>query len=62
MKLSAPTEALPTKVESGMKWEWLVGAALALAYAYYSESLSGLERLALIALALCALWIFDWRR
>jgi hypothetical protein len=45
-----------------MKWEWLVGAALALAYAYYSESLSGLERLALIALALCALWIFDWRR
>jgi hypothetical protein len=44
-----------------MKWEWLVGAALALA-AYYSESLSGLERLALIALALCALWIFDWRR
>src|SRR6188768_2625 len=36
-----------------MKWEWLVGAAIALAYAYYSESLSGLERLALIALALC---------
>jgi len=30
-----------------MKWEWLVGAAIALAYAYYSESLSGLERLAL---------------
>jgi hypothetical protein len=45
-----------------MKWELLVGAGIALAYAYYSESLSGLERLALIALALCALWIFDWRR
>jgi hypothetical protein len=48
--------------ESGMKWEWLVGAGLALAYAYYSETLSGLERLALVGLALCALWIFDWRR
>jgi hypothetical protein len=45
-----------------MKWEWLVGAAIALAYAYYSESLSGLKGLMLIALALCALWIFDWRR
>jgi len=45
-----------------MKWVWLIGAGIALAYAYYSESASGLERLALIALALCALWIFDWRR
>jgi hypothetical protein len=45
-----------------MKWACLIGAAFALAFAFYSESLSGLERLALIALALCALWIFDWRR
>jgi hypothetical protein len=40
-----------------MKWELLVGAGIALAYAYYYQSLSGLERL-----ALCVLWIFDWRR
>jgi hypothetical protein len=45
-----------------MKWVGLIGAGIALAYAYYSESASGLERLALIPLALCALWFFDWRR
>jgi len=45
-----------------MKWICLFGAGIALAFAYYSESLSGLERLALVGLALCALWIFDWRR
>jgi len=45
-----------------MKWIWLIGAGIALAYAYYAESASGLERLALITLALVALWFFDWRR
>jgi hypothetical protein len=38
-----------------MKWVCLIGAGVALAYAYYSESASGLERLALVALALSAL-------
>jgi hypothetical protein len=45
-----------------MKSVWLIGAGIALAFAYYAESASGLERLALITLALCALWFFDWRR
>jgi len=44
-----------------MKWVGLIGAGTAFAFACYGSA-SGLERLALIPLARCALWFFDWRR
>ena len=45
-----------------MKWDMAIGGGIALSFAYYSDSASGLERLALVTLALVALWFFDWRR
>jgi hypothetical protein len=42
-----------------LKWVCLIAAGIALAFAYYSESLSGLERLALdVILALSAARLF----
>lgn len=48
--------------DTSMKWVWLIGAGIALVLAFYAESATGLDRLALGVLALGALWFFDWGR